>query len=206
MAQFAAQQSACLLRRIVVEDGVDVPAAYHHGDRECERFGSRNCVAARQDRPRLGGVDLPAPLQAAARRDVEGAAESGPETTHGFRIAEEDLKLRGKATSSASGKRPARLPHRAPRGARQLIAQARDKGAARCVKDNPNSGVTAAKRCAACSLFVRARDEAVPDWGRISVVPTVIESVTKQPSLREERMDCFAVALLLAMTWQYPRR
>ena len=71
MAQFAADEIGLLVATTVVEVGVDVPAATHHGDRECRALRARAIASvARPDRPRLGGVDLPAALQGAARRNV----------------------------------------------------------------------------------------------------------------------------------------
>ena len=90
----------------------------HHGDRECRALRARAIApAARPHRPRLGGLDLSAALQGAARRNVEGAAEGDPRD-HGWisdrRRGSETARRRRRAGYPA--KRPARLPDRALRG------------------------------------------------------------------------------------------
>jgi len=83
------------------------------------------------------------------------------ETTDGFRIAEEDLKLRGEG--DVLGIRQSGLPgYRIARSDvhGQLITQARDE-ALRIMKDNP--GLKGARGDALrCLLYLFERDEAVP--------------------------------------------
>ena len=67
-----------------------------HGDRTCRAFRPRATPSvARPGRARRGVLDLPAALQ--GRRSASGRArlEILRETEDGFRIAEEDLRLRG---------------------------------------------------------------------------------------------------------------
>jgi ATP-dependent DNA helicase RecG len=83
------------------------------------------------------------------------------ETTDGFRIAEEDLKLRGEG--DVLGTRQSGLPgYRIARSDvhAQLIAQARDE-ALRIMKQNPTlSG--AHGEALRCLLYLFERDEALP--------------------------------------------
>jgi ATP-dependent DNA helicase RecG len=86
------------------------------------------------------------------------------ETTDGFRIAEEDLKLRGEGDvlgirqSGLPGYRIARSDVHA-----QLIAQAREE-ALRIMKDNPRlSGDRG--QALRCLLYLFERDEALPLLG-----------------------------------------
>jgi ATP-dependent DNA helicase RecG len=83
------------------------------------------------------------------------------ETTDGFRIAEEDLKLRGEG--DVLGTRQSGLPgfHIARSDVHaQLITQARDE-ALRVMQDNPNLR-GAQGEALRCLLYLFERDEAVP--------------------------------------------
>ena len=90
------------------------PRRDHHGDRERRALRARAIApAARPDRARLGGVDLPAALQGAARRNVEGAAEGDPRDHRRLsdrRGGSEAARRRRRARHPPE--RPARLPHR----------------------------------------------------------------------------------------------
>ena len=89
----------------------------HHGDRERRALRARATASvARPDRARLGGLDLPAALQGAARRDVDGAAEGDPRDHRRLsdrRGGSEAARRRRRARHPPE--RPARLSHRALR-------------------------------------------------------------------------------------------
>jgi ATP-dependent DNA helicase RecG len=162
MAQFAAGETGLLVATTVVEVGVDVPAATIMVIENAERFG---LAQLHQLRGRIGrGSEAstclllykePLGEMSTARLKVIR------ETTDGFRIAEEDLKLRGEG--DVLGVRQSGLP--GYRIARtdvhgQLITQARDE-ALRIMKDNPKlEGARGAALRALLYLF--ERDEALP--------------------------------------------
>jgi ATP-dependent DNA helicase RecG len=86
------------------------------------------------------------------------------ETTDGFRIAEEDLKLRGEG--DVLGVRQSGLPgYRIARSDvhAQLIVQARDE-ALRIMKENPKLSGSRGEALR-CLLYLFERDEAVPLMG-----------------------------------------
>jgi ATP-dependent DNA helicase RecG len=162
MAQFAAREIGLLVATTVVEVGVDVPAATIMVIENAERFG---LAQLHQLRGRIGrGSEAstclllykePLGEMSAARLKVIR------ETTDGFRIAEEDLKLRGEG--EVLGTRQSGLPgYRIARSDvhAQLITQARDE-ALRILKDNPR---LAGERGEAlrCLLYLYERDEALP--------------------------------------------
>jgi ATP-dependent DNA helicase RecG len=162
MAQFAAAEIGLLVATTVVEVGVDVPAATIMVIENAERFG---LAQLHQLRGRIGrGSEVstclllykePLGEMSAARLKVIR------ETTDGFRIAEEDLKLRGEG--DVLGTRQSGLPgYRIARSDvhAQLITQARDE-ALRILKDNPR---LAGERGEAlrCLLYLYERDEALP--------------------------------------------
>src|SRR6201988_3435168 len=138
MGQFAAHEIGLLVATTVVEVGVDVPAATIMVIENAERFG---LAQLHQLRGRIGrGSEAstclllykePLNEMSAARLKVIR------ETTDGFRIAEEDLKLRGEG--DVLGVRQSGLPgYRIARSEvhGQLITQARDE-ALRIMKENP---------------------------------------------------------------------
>ena len=162
MAQFAAHEIGLLVATTVVEVGVDVPAATIMVIENAERFG---LAQLHQLRGRIGrGSDASTclllyrePLNEMSKARLKVIRE----TTDGFRIAEEDLKLRGEG--DVLGVRQSGLPgYRIARSDvhAQLIAQARDE-ALRIMKDNPklNGERGDALRCL---LYLFERDEAIP--------------------------------------------
>src|ERR1700681_1870972 len=138
MAQFAAHEIGLLVATTVVEVGVDVPAATIMVIENAERFG---LAQLHQLRGRIGrGSEASTclllyhePLGEMSKARLKVIRE----TTDGFRIAEEDLKLRGEG--DVLGVRQSGLPgYRIARSDvhAQLITQARDE-ALRIMKDNP---------------------------------------------------------------------
>src|SRR5450631_1860016 len=162
MAAFAAHDIGLLVATTVVEVGVDVPAATIMVIENAERFG---LAQLHQLRGRIGrGSEAstclllykePLGEMSTARLKVIR------ETTDGFRIAEEDLKLRGEGDvlgvrqSGLPGYRIARTDVHA-----QLITQARDE-ALRIMKDNPRLKGERGEALRAL-LYLYERDEALP--------------------------------------------
>jgi ATP-dependent DNA helicase RecG len=162
MAEFASGEIGLLVATTVVEVGVDVPAATIMVIENAERFG---LAQLHQLRGRIGrGSEASTclllyhePLGEMSKARLKVIRE----TTDGFRIAEEDLKLRGEGDvlgirqSGLPGYRIAR-----PEVHAQLITQARDE-ALRIMKDNPK---LAGERGEAlrCLLYLFERDEAIP--------------------------------------------
>jgi ATP-dependent DNA helicase RecG len=162
MAQFASGEIGLLVATTVVEVGVDVPAATIMVIENAERFG---LAQLHQLRGRIGrGSESstclllyhePLGEMSKARLNVIR------ETTDGFRIAEEDLKLRGEG--DVLGIRQSGLPgYRIARSDvhGQLIAQARDE-ALRIMKDNPKLKGERGEALR-CLLYLFERDEAIP--------------------------------------------
>jgi ATP-dependent DNA helicase RecG len=165
MAQFAAHEIDLLVATTVVEVGVDVPAATIMVIENAERFG---LAQLHQLRGRIGrGSEASTclllyhePLGEMSKARLKVIRE----TTDGFRIAEEDLKLRGEGDvlgirqSGLPGYRIAR-----PEAHGQLIAQARDE-ALRIMKENPK--LTGSRgEALRCLLYLYERGEAVPLMG-----------------------------------------
>jgi len=128
MAGFAAGEIDLLVATTVVEVGVDVPAATVMVIEHAERFG---LAQLHQLRGRIGRSDKPstclllyqAPLGETARARLKIMRE----TDDGFRIAEEDLRLRGAGEllgTRQSGMPEFRLADLAVHG--ELLAAARD--------------------------------------------------------------------------------
>jgi ATP-dependent DNA helicase RecG len=162
MTQFAAHEIGLLVATTVVEVGVDVPAATIMVIENAERFG---LAQLHQLRGRIGrGSEASTclllykePLGEMSKARLQVIRE----TTDGFRIAEEDLKLRGEGDvlgirqSGLPGYRIARTDMHG-----QLITQARDE-ALRIMKDNPK--LKGARGDALrCLLYLFERDEAIP--------------------------------------------
>ena len=162
MAQFATHEIGLLVATTVVEVGVDVPAASIMVIENAERFG---LAQLHQLRGRIGrGAEASTclllyhePLNEMSKARLRVIRE----TTDGFRIAEEDLRLRGEG--DVLGVRQSGLPgYRIARSDvhRQLITQARDE-ALRIMQDNPKlSG--ARGEALRCLLYLFERDEAIP--------------------------------------------
>jgi ATP-dependent DNA helicase RecG len=165
MAQFAGHEIGLLVATTVVEVGVDVPAATIMVIENAERFG---LAQLHQLRGRIGrGAEASTclllyhePLGEMSKARLKVIRE----TTDGFRIAEEDLKLRGEGDvlgirqSGLPGYRVAR-----PEVHAQLITQARDE-ALRIMKDNPKLEGPRGDALR-CLLYLYERDEAVPLMG-----------------------------------------
>jgi ATP-dependent DNA helicase RecG len=162
MAQFASHAIGLLVATTVVEVGVDVPAATIMVIENAERFG---LAQLHQLRGRIGrGAEASTclllyhePLSEMGKARLKVIRE----TTDGFRIAEEDLRLRGEG--DVLGVRQSGLPgYRIARSDvhAQLITQARDE-ALRIMKGNPK---LAGERGEAlrCLLYLFERDEAIP--------------------------------------------
>jgi ATP-dependent DNA helicase RecG len=162
MAQFAAGEIGLLVATTVVEVGVDVPAATIMVIENAERFG---LAQLHQLRGRIGRGSEASTCLLLYKEPLNEMSTARlkviRETTDGFRIAEEDLKLRGEG--DVLGVRQSGLPgYRIARSDvhAQLIAQARDE-ALRIMKDNPK--LTGERGDALrCLLYLFERDEALP--------------------------------------------
>ncbi|MEZ5764715.1 MAG: ATP-dependent DNA helicase RecG [Xanthobacteraceae bacterium] len=165
MAQFSAREIGLLVATTVIEVGVDVPDATIMVIENAERFG---LAQLHQLRGRIGrGRDAstcillykePLSEMSSARLKVIR------ETTDGFRIAEEDLKLRGEG--DVLGTRQSGMPgYRLVRPLvhAQLIAQAREE-ATTILRDNPKLSGERGKALRAL-LYLFERDDALPLLG-----------------------------------------
>ncbi|TGN90099.1 ATP-dependent DNA helicase RecG [Bradyrhizobium yuanmingense] len=162
MGQFAAHDIGLLVATTVVEVGVDVPAATIMVIENAERFG---LAQLHQLRGRIGrGSEASTcillygePLGEMSKARLKVIRE----TTDGFRIAEEDLKLRGEG--DVLGVRQSGLPGyriARPEVHGQLIAQARDE-ALRILKEDPKLKGERGEALR-CLLYLYERDEAIP--------------------------------------------
>jgi ATP-dependent DNA helicase RecG len=162
MAQFAAHEVGLLVATTVVEVGVDVPAASIMVIENAERFG---LAQLHQLRGRIGRGSEASTCLLLYKEPLNDMSKARlrviRETTDGFRIAEEDLKLRGEG--DVLGVRQSGLPgYRIARSDvhAQLIAQARDE-ALRIMKENPK--LTGSRgEALRCLLYLFERDEALP--------------------------------------------
>jgi ATP-dependent DNA helicase RecG len=165
MAQFAAHEIGLLVATTVVEVGVDVPAATIMVIENAERFG---LAQLHQLRGRIGRGSEASTCLLLYREPLGEMSKARlkviRETTDGFRIAEEDLKLRGEG--DVLGVRQSGLPgYRIvrPEAHGQLIAQARDE-ALRIMKENPK--LTGSRgEALRCLLYLYERGEAIPLMG-----------------------------------------
>jgi len=128
MAQFAGDEADVLVATTVIEVGMDVPAATVMVIEHAERFG---LAQLHQLRGRIGRGDRPSTCLLLYRTDLSENARKRlkilRETDDGFRIAEEDLKLRGAGEllgTRQSGLPDFRLADLAAHG--ELFAAARD--------------------------------------------------------------------------------
>jgi ATP-dependent DNA helicase RecG len=165
MAQFASGEIGLLVATTVVEVGVDVPAATIMVIENAERFG---LAQLHQLRGRIGRGSEASTCLLLYREPLGETSKARlkviRETTDGFRIAEEDLRLRGEG--DVLGVRQSGLPgYRVARSDvhAQLITQARDE-ALRIMKENPRlSGPRG--EALRCLLYLFERDEALPLMG-----------------------------------------
>ncbi len=162
MAQFASHATGLLVATTVIEVGVDVPAASIMVIENAERFG---LAQLHQLRGRIGrGSEASTCLLLYKEPIGEMSAarlKAIRETTDGFRIAEEDLRLRGEGDvlgtrqSGMPGYRLARVEAHA-----QLIAQAREE-AISIMRDNPNLQGRRGEALRVL-LYLFEKDEALP--------------------------------------------
>jgi ATP-dependent DNA helicase RecG len=165
MAQFAAGEIGLLVATTVVEVGVDVPSATIMVIENAERFG---LAQLHQLRGRIGRGSEASTCLLLYREPLNEMSTARlrviRETTDGFRIAEEDLNLRGEG--DVLGVRQSGLPgYRIARSDvhAELITQARDE-ALRIMKDNP--GLSGPRgEALRCLLYLFERDEALPLLG-----------------------------------------
>src|SRR6201993_2612820 len=162
MGQFASGEIGLLVATTVVEVGVDVPAATIMVIENAERFG---LAQLHQLRGRIGRGSEASTCLLLYREPLNEMSKARlkviRETTDGFMIAEEDLKLRGEG--DVLGVRQSGLPgYRIARSEvhGQLITQARDE-ALRIMKDNPKLKGERGEALR-CLLYLYERDEAIP--------------------------------------------
>ena len=165
MAQFASGDISLLVATTVVEVGVDVPAATIMVIENAERFG---LAQLHQLRGRIGRGSEASTCLLLYREPLTDMSKARltviRETTDGFRIAEEDLRLRGEG--DVLGVRQSGLPgYKVARSEvhGQLIAQARDE-ALRIMKDNPKLAGPRGEALR-CLLYLFERGEALPLMG-----------------------------------------
>jgi ATP-dependent DNA helicase RecG len=165
MAQFASGEISLLVATTVVEVGVDVPEATIMVIENAERFG---LAQLHQLRGRIGRGSEASTCLLLYREPLGEISKARlkviRETADGFRIAEEDLRLRGEG--DVLGVRQSGLPgYRIARSDvhGQLITQARDE-ALRIMKDNPK--LTGPRgEALRCLLYLFERGEALPLMG-----------------------------------------
>ena len=162
MAQFAAGEIGLLVATTVVEVGVDVPAATIMVIENAERFG---LAQLHQLRGRIGRGSEASTCLLLYKEPLNEMSTARlkviRETTDGFRIAEEDLKLRGEG--DVLGIRQSGLPgYRIARSRRARPAHhaGARRGAAHHEGQSEAEGRT--RRSAALLLYLFERDEAVP--------------------------------------------
>ena len=154
MARFAAGETRLLVATTVIEVGVDVPEATVMVIEHAERFGLSQL---HQLRGRIGRGSERSTCLLLYRPPLGETAKARLEimrqTEDGFRIAEEDLRLRGEG--DVLGTRQSGVPgipdrpHRDPRQPDRH--RARRCAACRC-RAIPHCRRSAARRCATCSM------------------------------------------------------
>ena len=162
MGRFAGGETRLLVATTVIEVGVDVPEATVMVIEHAERFG---LAQLHQLRGRIGRGSERSTCLLLYRAPLGETAKARlavlRDTDDGFRIAEEDLKLRGEG--DVLGVRQSGLPgYRIARSDvhAQLITQARDE-ALRIMKDNPKLQGERGDALR-CLLYLYERDEAIP--------------------------------------------
>lgn len=162
MDEFARGEVRLLVATTVIEVGVDVPDASIMVIENAERFGLSQL---HQLRGRIGrGTERSTclmlyrePLGEIAKARLRAIRE----TNDGFRVAEEDLRLRGEGDvlgTRQSGMPGYRLAR--PEVHAQLLSQAREEALA-VMRDNP--GLAGARgEALRCLLYLFERDEAIP--------------------------------------------
>ena len=162
MARFAAGETQVLVATTVVEVGVDVPAATIMIIENAERFGLSQL---HQLRGRIGRGSEASNCLLMFREPLGEIAAKRlkviKDTTDGFRIAEEDLKLRGEG--DVLGTRQSGMPGfriARPEVHAQLVTQARDE-ALRILQDDPKLKGERGEALR-CLLYLYERDEALP--------------------------------------------
>jgi len=162
MAQFAATRSASWLRPLWSKSASMFPPRPSWVSQNAERFG---LAQLHQLRGRIGrGSEASTCLLLYTSRSARCRKQRLKvirETTDGFRIAEEDLKLRGEG--DVLGIRQSGLPgYRIARSEvhGQLITKARDE-ALRILKDDPKLKGERGEALR-CLLYLYERDEAIP--------------------------------------------
>ncbi len=162
MAQFASGEIQLLVATTVVEVGVDVPAASIMVIENAERFGLAQLHQLRGRIGRGSEASTCILLYHEPLTEISGARlKVIRETTDGFRIAEEDLRLRGEG--EVLGTRQSGLPGyriARPEIHAQLITQARDE-ALRIMQDDPKLKGERGEALR-CLLYLYERDEALP--------------------------------------------
>ena len=192
MGRFAAHELRLLVATTVVEVGVDVPAATIMVIENAERFG---LAQLHQLRGRIGrGSEASTcillyhePLGQMSKARLAVIRE----TTDGFRIAEEDLKLRGEG--DVLGIRQSGLPgYRPPRGTRPADHAGARRGAADPQRGSQAQG-PAQRRAAlpAVSLRTRRGDPAADGGVKIRRHCERSDAIQSPCSA----LDCFAAPL-----------
>jgi ATP-dependent DNA helicase RecG len=162
MARFASGELGVLVATTVVEVGVDVPAASIMVIENAERFG---LAQLHQLRGRIGRGTIASTCLLLYREPLSETAEARlrviRETTDGFRIAEEDLRLRGEGDilgTRQSGLPGFRIARPALHG--QFVAQARE-AALHIMRTDPKLTGEHGEALRAL-LYLFGRDEALP--------------------------------------------
>ncbi len=165
MAAFASGETRLLVATTVIEVGVDVPQATIMVVEHAERYG---LAQLHQLRGRIGRGEGASTCLLLYKQPLGELAKARlsvlRETNDGFRIADEDLKLRGEGDvlgvrqSGLPGYRIARIEHHA-----HLLEQARKDAAA--MIGNNTALVGARGEALRCLLYLFERDEAIPLLG-----------------------------------------